>query len=262
MIIIPQNESLPNNPRIGWHNVVTIDNVTASQEAPNHPVTDLANPLTFLYWAGTSTAEQSITVQLGEATAIDYLGLARHNFGSGGISYKVQYSSDGAAWSDATDTESPSDDKVIIHQFTQRTASWWRLLLTPTSTIPRIAVMYLGRILVVQRRIYVGHTPLPYARATTVSTGRSENGQFLGRVVRRRSYENNIDLSNLKPDWYRENMEPFLADAESNPFFFAWRPEDYSDEVGFVWPTGDVRPRNQRSNGMMQVSIGVQGIIE
>src|SRR5690606_4495339 len=130
------------------------------------------------------------------------------------------------------------------------------------SVAVQIAVIYLGEVLIVERRIYVGHVPLPFGLKIEVSTGRSTSGQFLGRVVTREVYETNFDLQNIDPDWCRENLNPFIQGIKEHAFFWAWRPATYANEVGFVWATSDVNPANQRANGMMQFSAPIQGIIE
>jgi hypothetical protein len=260
MIILPLGFTNADNPLIGWHNVVEIDNITADQESSSAPVTQLANPATYNPWSGNTAAAQSVTVSLDEAQSIDYVGIARHNLGSAGISYFIEYSDDGSAWTQAG-AATPDDDGQIMHVFEAVSAQYWRVRMSAGTLPPSMAVLYFGLVLQVTRRIYVGHTPLTMGRSTTIESGRSEDGNYLGRVVRRRLFETTIQIDNLDPAWYRSNFDPFAEAAEDTPFFFAWRPNSYPDEVGFVWAMRDIKPENQRSNGMMQVSFPVQGIV-
>jgi hypothetical protein len=69
-----------------------------------------------------------------------------------------------------------------------------------------------------------------------------------------------VSLTNLKPDWYRANFDPFVVAAQDSPFFFGWRPYSYPNEVGFAWLTNDPSPSNMMSNGMMQVSLELNGV--
>lgn len=262
MIVLPSGADSKDNPRIGYDDRINSASLSADEEAANHPVSELGNDLTFLYWQGESSSAQSVVADLGQSRTIDYFGIARHNFGSAGISYVIEYSSNGTDWSEAASEQVVDDDNVILHQFPEQTARYWRIRMLSGSSPPRIAVWLAGQILVAQRRIYVGHTPINYGREIQVSTGRSENGEFLGRVVRRRLFRSSFELSNLKPAWYRDNFEPFVDEAnEGKPFLFAWRPNSYPDEIGFVWAMSDIRPSNQRANGMMQVSVDIQGIL-
>jgi len=136
-----------------------------------------------------------------------------------------------------------------------------RLKMQPGLAPPEAAVLYAGRLLILQRRVYVGHTPINYGRKTSVTNGMSESGNFLGRIVVGQSLETVLSLTNLTPSWYRSNMEPFVTAAREAPFFFAWRPGSYPREVGYAWLNNDPQPVNQRPNGMMGVELKMSGVV-
>lgn len=248
------------NPRIGWHNLITTANISATQQAEDEPAVNLANPSTYLKWRGTSTATQSVFVTLSQAEEVNYFAIAKHNFGSTGATITFQSSTDATTWTDVTAPRVLSSDNVVIHEFDPVFARYFRLLIQPGTEAPSMAVMYIGEILVLQRRLYVGHTPLTYGRSTTVSNGRSEAGQFLGRHMRREFLESTAEFQNITPTWYRQKFEPFVEHATTKPFFFAWRPSQYPNEVGYAWTTNDIRPSNARANGMMSMSIPMAGV--
>lgn len=248
------------NPRIGWHNLVRFDNVFADEETDDEPVRNLANPLTYRFWRGQTTDEQLVQVNLDAAEDVDYFAIAKHNLGSSGAFLTFQSSTNGTDWSTVVASFGLNDDFVMIREFNSVFAGYFRLLITPGVVPPSIGVLYVGRILAMQRRLYVGHTPFPQARSTDVSSGRSENGQFLGRVLRREFLETGADFQNLTPAWFRTNVDPFIESARVNPFFWAWRPGDYPFETGFAWLKSDPQVSNQRSNGMMQMSFQFQGV--
>lgn len=248
------------NPRICWQNVVTPESVSADEETDDEPAVNIANPATYLRWRGTSTDQQSVQVSLSAAKEVNYFAIAKHNLGSTGATLTFQSSTDGSTWSNVTSPAVLNTDYVVIHEFDIVFARYFRLLITPGTEPPSVAVLYIGRTLVLQRRIYVGHTPLPYGRKTTVSNGRSESGEFLGRVLRRQFLESSVDLQNVTPTWYREYFEPFARSATTRPFFWSWRPASYPDECGYAWLTDDVKMSNQRSNGYVQCSFSMQGV--
>src|SRR4051812_19814076 len=70
------------HPLIGWHNLVTATNIVADTSATNYPASNLANPATHLEWRANDTTEQYLTITTGYVDEIDYLAVARHNFGS------------------------------------------------------------------------------------------------------------------------------------------------------------------------------------
>lgn len=251
------------NPRIGWHTVLTATNIGASSTDASFPAANMVNPLTYQPWkSDDGVSEQQISVSLDASELVNYVGIAVHNFGSTGTTFHVESSANGSDWTERTDEIAPTDDRVIMVEFPDVTAQYFRLVLTPGEEYepPQIAILHIGAMLRLPHRIYVGHVPAVFARETTLSTGFSEDGQFLGRVVRRQIFGTEVELQNLDAAWYRDSFEPFVEAATETPFFFAWRGDQFTNEGALLWLMADPKPKNQRANGMMQVSLQVQGI--
>jgi hypothetical protein len=248
-----------NLPIIGWHNIVTATNVTADTADASHPASELANPATYLFWKGTSTALQYLTVATGYTEVIDYLGVAKHNFGTAGIAVSVEGFVSGA-WKQLVAPSTPTNDGPLLFRYPSQVLPDIRLKMQSGSAIPQAAVLYVGKLLQLERRIYVGHTPIVYGRRSNVVTGMSESGEFIGRLLVGETRETQASLQNITPAFYRASIEPFVAAASTNPFFFSWRPQEYPSEVGFVSLSADVIPSNQRSNGMMQATLQMIGV--
>jgi len=70
-----------------------------------------------------------------------------------------------------------------------------------------------------------------------------------------------VSLKNLTAAWYRAQMQPFIRASVEAPFFFAWRPADYPNEVGYAWTVNDPVPQNQGVRDFMQVELELAGII-
>jgi hypothetical protein len=248
-----------NSPLIGYANQVTTSSVAATTANASYPVSNLANPATHLQWKGTATsATEYITIT--PSGAVDYLAIARHNFGTAAITVVAQTTVDsGATWVDQA-TILPGTDEPILFWFASDTYDTVRLKLTVGATLPALAVLYAGALLRLQRHVYVGHTPITMGRDVKSANGMSEAGHFLGRVVVGEGRSTSLPMENLTPSWYRTYMDPFVIAAQERPFFFAWRPGDYPLEIGYCWLTNSPRPTNQRSNGMMQVEFQMAGI--
>jgi len=52
LVLSPTGSPGPDHPVIGWHNLVTATNISADTAEADYPVTNLANPSTFLQWRG------------------------------------------------------------------------------------------------------------------------------------------------------------------------------------------------------------------
>lgn len=249
------------NPLVGYQNVVTSSLIAADTEDASYPVENLANVLTSQRWQGSDTTEQYLTVTTDGLGDIDYLAVARHNFGTIGSEVVPEgKATSGGSFTELTDPVLPGDDAPILFRFDAGPQYQVRLKIGSGSAVPRCAILYTGELLVMQRRLYVGHTPLHMGLVTDTVHNRSQSGEYVGSVVTGEHLETQAAFANITPSWYRANMQPFIQAAKASPFFFAWRPDTYPLEVGFAWFNGDVQPQNSRSNGMMSVTLPLSGI--
>ncbi len=257
-----------NNPIIGYENLLSVAEITTTTAATDYPATNMENVSTYLRWQGvvsSPTQDEYVTITFDEDQSIDYIGLAKHNFFTAQIPVSIEILDTSVSpntWTEVIADSIPSSDGPLIFRFTEQVVSSIRIRMQPGSAAPYIGVLYVGKLLVLQRRIYVGHTPIVYGVTTKATNGMSESGNFLGRIVLNRMTSTKINMANLTPSWYRTYLDPFVVNSQENPFFFAWRPSDYPTEVGFAWVTNDPQPKNQLPNGMMDISFDLNGIFE
>lgn len=258
-------------PVIGWHNIVNTGNIDTTTEDADFPASNLASPSTYLKWkGGINTAQiEVITIDISTPTSIDYFAIAKHNFGTIGARLTVEINTnDSPDWVmlDYEDNSPPGvfpdDDCPLIFRFTPTTITGIRLTVNGGSDIPEAAVVYVGRLLQVERsiKVDVDHKPLPLGRRTKIVSGMSESGNFLGRVVLHQFNESVAEFSHITPDWYRANFDPFVLSAQELPFFIAWNPSEYPEDVGFAWLTSDPEPEVAPSTRRMSVDLNMRGI--
>jgi hypothetical protein len=275
-VVSPGADNLnADSPIVGYRNRVPESTLSATTADDNFPVTNLNNPATHLRWqadAALPASDVYITVIFdpdSSAKLVDYLAIARHNLGSGQAVVSVEGTHaepvNPEDWVELVGEHLLPNDGPTIFRFTRQGLFGIRLRIQPSQSLPvktrSIAVLFVGELLSLQRRIYVGHTPLHLGRETTIANHRSIDGCFLGRIILGASTSTSVELSNLTPAWYRAYMDPFLIEARENPFFFGWRPGAYPYEAGYAWLTDDPRPTNSRTNGMMSVSLDLKGIV-
>ena len=253
------------NPLIGYENLVTSANVSSTTAATGFPVINLANPSTNLRWIGETSspeADEYITLEINTAELVDYVAIARHNFATAQIAVSIEALDEGSpeSWTEIVADVIPPNDGPLMFRFTPQAVTSIRIRMQPGSAAPTAAVVYTGALLVLQRRIYVGHTPITDGRKSKVTNAKSESGNFLGRIVLNEMTETAVDMTNLTPAWYRSYMRPFVLASKESPFFFAWRPDAYPNEVGFAWLTEDAIPSNALANGMMSINLKMNGI--
>lgn len=248
------------HPLIGWHNIVTSTNIAADTEAASFPPSNLANPATHLEWRAGDATEQYITVTTGYVDEIDYLAVAKHNFSSAEIPVSVEGYIDGV-WTEIVEEHILPNDGPVLFRFTSQSLPQIRLRMQAGSEEARVAVVYVGALLTLERKLYVGHTAMPHGRKNEIVNGMSETGNFLGRVVLGSWRESTVPMSLISPRWYRENMDEFLAVAKTTPFFFAWRPETYPLEVGYAYLMDDPMPTPQGPSNKLAFDLKLRGVV-
>lgn len=240
--------------RIGWRNIVRRGNVSGTAGLAGFPISALGNPLTYERYRP-ATSASNIVVDAATPAEVDYVGIAAHTLA--GTTVLLQSSPNNSTWTTRL-TIAPTDSSDILGLISPITARYWRVQVT-WSVSPFIGVLYLGKSLGMQREIYGGHSPITLSRSTTILPNVSDTGQWVGRSIIRSGYSSRYEWQHLKADWYRANFDPFVEHARRNPFFIAWRPQEYPAEVVYGWTPGDIVPTNMGLKDFMGVGLDVEG---
>ena len=125
-----------------------------------------------------------------------------------------------------------------------------------------MAVVYVGKLLIMERGIDINptHVPLPYGRKFKIATGMSETGNFLGRIVTQEHRQTMAEFKWITPAWYRETMDPFLEACPTTPFFWAWNPDEYPEESGYGWMINEPMPETDPITRRVHVTLEFKGI--
>lgn len=242
--------------RIGYRTVTRNATVTASSATTGFPASAIKNPLTYERWLPLS-APATLTIDAGAMVIADYVGIGAHTLGSTGATVTISYSENGIDWTDVLHA-APANDNAIMALFEPVLARYWRIHI---NRVAEIGVVYIERALVMQRSIYGGHSPGTLSRQTEIEPSRSVTGQFLGRSIVRQGFATSYQWSNLSAAWYRANFDPFVESALRNPFFIAWRPDRFPDEVLYAWCNDDISPTNMGIRDLMQVGFSVEAVL-
>lgn len=257
-------------PWIMYHNVVTAEGLASQTEDDDHPVTNLANPATHLIWmAGINTAEDEyVTLTTGYISAnLDYMAIAKHNFGTIGATISVEGRIDDGfspeePYNILIDPFIPADDSPLMMRFAPQTLTHIRLRIQNWTDTPQAAVMYVGLTMVMERgiKVDVDHVPLYYGRRSVIVNGMSESGNFLGRVVLREFRESNAEFAHVTPEWFRTTFDDFIASTKDQPFFYAWAPTTYPGETGYAWLINDPQPETSPVTRRVSFNLEMRGI--
>lgn len=270
---------------IGWHSVLRPQDITANVDGvADLTTTALWSPDTYTFWTSRAVNKSApfytyINLQNPAGEAVDYLGIAGHNFAvnetGARYAFRLEYSTNGTTWTQATPDYTAKNNGVVMLHFERTYAQNFRLRIrsdawtgSPGATFS-LAHIRLGQLLRLQFPVYVGQIPYGINRQVDKIVDTSDSGKYLGTKVTSVRYLYELAQENNDPAFVRENILPFLDHAETiggfgngpkGTFFSAWRPDDYPDEVLYCHPPSRInRPTNQRSNGMMQWSISGEG---
>lgn len=244
-----------NKPIIGWDNAVSTGTLTASSEAEGYPVTNLTNPSTSSEWRASGNGTQSITVTLGAEREINYIGIARHNFGSSGAAVSVTAEPGGV---DLVPSIMPVSDAPLMVRFDPITVTSVTITISGGSVPARMSVLYAGYLTTVKGGMYQEVVPIPYGYQTDIVTNRAESGDFLGRIMTDQRLQLAYEFAYVEYDWFKANMGPFIKSAMLQPFFFAWLPEMYPEDVAFGWLTADINPISENFEGTVVVRFNME----
>lgn len=233
--------------------------VVASSFVLSNPPENTTDGYTFDFWEAGGTGDQSLTFDFGSQSPVDYVAIAAHNLVDAGVTSIEIATSDGGAFVTRYTTTAIENAPLVLHMV-NRSHIKWRITFKGSASAVRIGVVYIGQLLQMQRTIYEGLSVPSLSREENRIPNLSEGGQFLGALITREFYKSNLSWENLTPAWYRENFEPFVLASQTQPFFIAWRPGDFPDEVVYGWRTNNVKPRNTGPVGFMSVGLDIEAV--
>lgn len=158
----------------------------------------------------------------------------------------------------------PADNYPLVFLNSIRSARFLRLTFTGAAA-PRIAVVYVGLSLAMEMQIVDPFAPISMARETIKKTSLSRGGQFLGQAVRSNGVTGNPSFKYLTTSWVRASFMPFARSAAQGfPYFWAWNPLSYPQDVGYVWSDKDIVPQYSAMRNtdveLMDVSWAIRGV--
>ena len=263
-VLAPPEEGVglsADHPIIGWRTIVTPTTITSDSSDVNFPASNMANPATHLRWkrAAAPSSFGYITITASGAGLVDYVAIARHNLGSQAIPIAIGYG--GGTWTELVSPIVLPDDGPALFRFAPQALATVQIRLGTSTNIPEIAVAYAGKLLTLPRKIYQGFAPINYGRIAKITNGRSEAGNFLGRIVLQEFVKDSVPLSLIDPAYFRNFIAEFLVDSKENPFFFAWRPQSYPYEIGYCHMTNDPMPTNEAPHGLIAMQMEMTGVV-
>lgn len=227
--------SAPNaaKPVIGYHNLLDEGTVVASSEATDYQGANAYDWRIDDWWKPASAGTHYLTLTLASAATADYFAVFGHNLHESGSSIKLQYSTDGSTWLDASESFAPSTGSVYFEIFDSILAGWWRLVLSTVSGPSSIGMVAFGDRLTLPLGLPLGSS-IPVLQRKLIKTNNlSDTGGYLGSTVKYLPNDLALTLKAVDTGWMRPYWMPFIKHAEKKKFFFSWDPITYPNEAVF-----------------------------
>lgn len=258
----------PGTPRILWDNIVTFSNIAADSEATGYPASNLSNVATNQEWRASAAGDVEITITTGVVDNQSAVGIAKHNFGSAGIAVEIGYYNDNSPdeWVNLAGPQMPADDEPLLFQFTEQSLAQIVIKLAEGDEAARAGVVYAGKMLHMERGVEINDDfAVPrFARRTEFAAPRSERGDYQGRIVTSQFIEGvEHSYAHLTADFFRDQLDPFIAAAQQNtPFFYAMRADNgVGWDVAYAWLTDDPMPLKSPVTGRYKIELKMGGIV-
>lgn len=248
---LPSGDQPLTNARIAHANNWYGGTPAASSTATDYIATAPNNSLTYELWKP-SSLPATWELDLGSAQDVDYCAIAAHTMGTNGNSLQVQYYN-GSTWVDIIAATAISNDMPVFCIFATENAQRFRIRIT-NGTAPTIGVVRFGEALQMPQAILGGHSPLDFSRNTQLRQTTSMSGEFLGRTKQRSDLSTSFEWSHITKAWVDSNLKTLQTAVETEPFFIAWRPGDYS-EVGYCYTDQPPRTAFMGIRSYMTVSL-------
>lgn len=210
-------------------------------------------------WVAPDSNEQTIRVDCGAPTPVDYFGIAGHNLGSvSGILYYegsddptfstkdilVAFNAsippfyDGEFLSDGESTygdevsSAAITNKVAAWKFTQVNYRYYRVRVSSASGQARIGALLSGRRMEFEIGFYGGMSPPDWNDEAEISNTRSQRGVFLGTSIARMGIrQNSIKLEPVTHAWVDDVWMPFKRHAQKYPWILAWKDDPINNRA-------------------------------
>jgi hypothetical protein len=199
-----------------------------------------------------------LTIDFGEARAVDAVGLAGHNLGGSVVTIGGATDPGLTTWVELTEV-TPTDDATLLALFSAQTLYAVRIEVVPAVEVvaTKISVAYAGQALAMPVPGYRSLGPVDLGMDVITNTYRTENGQLAGRFIHYTGLRGSVVFSHLPESWVRQVLMPVIKEMIRKPFFLANRPSGYPDDCSFAWTSQVVIPTRSGPKSYMQVQMEV-----
>lgn len=230
---------------------------------PDFPVENAVTGTTWDYWMPDSSSLRGIIVDLGSSEFANCAFIDAHDMATVGASFRVQVSTDGATWVNASNLYTPSDNSPIMVLFSGQSSRYWRIYQIDGPA--KVGVVMLGTKLPFEYGV-TDMVSFRHGQRVEVMGGNSIGGQFLGQKIRRKGGGTTLEFPWLTANWVNNDMAMFEAHYnDGKPFGMALRPNHDDEELAYCWRpdnASELRPTYQQNGQAFSMNIQVDYYVQ
>lgn len=255
------DQGMINNPFVAWQNLGAAATLGGTAVIAGGERANAVTGSTYDKWRpDVTTTSASLSFDFGTATAVGFAAIAAHNAADYADTVALQISSNGTTWaavSSATAVAGIMAWRVTV------SARYWRFLfngLTAGNPLS-VGVAFMGPEIIIPSRIYQGFSPVITPTEVQLQSNVSVGAHLLGSSVISQGSKLSADFQHVPAAFVRgdEWMAFQSAFGRGKPFFFAWRPDKYAQDVHYCWRDGGViRPDNTGPRDFMGLSLAAR----
>ncbi len=204
---------------------------TATNTETGYDVANVTDLREYTWWQADASGTIYVTVNCGSPKAADSLAVIGHNLFTATATVSVEWSANGADWTECLAGFTPADDKAFFKTWVSASKQYWRLKIVTGAVAARIAVLLIGARLDFTR--YPSGDFDPDGEEIVADSSISKAGYLLGSTIRFYQRAISAKFNNLTPTWIHDTFLPAYVAHLSllKPFFFVWDRTNHADEV-------------------------------
>lgn len=249
---------------IGYDNLLNLSGATiaASSEATGFEKENAYDWNTVDHWQATAAGTNYITIDCGSSQNCDYFACFAHDLADNSGSIRLFYSDTGTSgpWTGLFAAVSPTDTKAVFKTFTQVSKRYYKVEVQDTGTASLVGVIAFGARLDLPLNMAAPFSPPSLSHKDVITNTESEQGEFIGRSIRRLGVRFRLNLPPLITPTFAENdWQTFYAHAREKPFFFSWDSTNKPTDVAFAWIVGEFPAAYYANQDHIKLELNCEG---
>ncbi len=224
--------------RILGANLLAAATITSSGAASSYPATNMIDGRTNRQAGFLTGATRQVVFDLGTATEINAMGIAKHNLGTIGATIDVETSSDNSTYYSIFSEEITSDNVLYFETATSHTRRYVRVSISGHGGTAFISDLTIGKYISTGTGQPVGFVDPVDAFNDQITSNVTRGNELAGISISAKPKQFKINARNIPASSFDAFAALVYAVVTSGPFYFKWAilaEDGYDGRPAFCW---------------------------